>query len=46
MRIVVVFSKAQAAEAEAKMVPGLFVCVNLPKAALFRKRAKVRRVLR
>ena len=36
MRIAVVFSKQQAAEAEAKMRPALFLCVNIPKSALFR----------
>jgi hypothetical protein len=36
MRIAVVFSKQQAAEAEAKIRPALFLCVNIPKSALFR----------
>ena len=36
MRIAVVFSKQQAVEAEAKMQPPLFLCVNIPKSALYR----------
>jgi hypothetical protein len=36
MRIAVVFSKEQAAEAKAKMGLVLFLCVNIPKSALFR----------
>jgi hypothetical protein len=36
MPIAVVFSKEQADEAEAKFTPDLILCVNLPKAALFR----------
>jgi hypothetical protein len=36
MPIAVVFSKEQASEAEAKFTPDLILCVDLPKAALFR----------
>lgn len=36
IRTAVVFSKQQAAEAEEKMRPTLFLCVNIPKSALFR----------
>jgi hypothetical protein len=35
MRIPLVFSKQQDTEAQAKMGPVLFLCVNVPKSALF-----------
>jgi hypothetical protein len=46
LRIAVVFSKDQAVEAEAKMGPVLFLCVDLPKSALFRSVEECGQLLR
>jgi hypothetical protein len=40
MRIAVVFSKQQAAAAEAKMGPALLLCINIPTSALLRSADK------
>jgi hypothetical protein len=36
MPIAVVFSKQQATDAQSKLAPTSFLCVNIPKSALFR----------